>query len=56
MSRVMNVTRVAAALGAAAARLRATPASAQSTDLNPGNSFVFGKNQAIHSIGIGFGY
>jgi len=32
----MNVTRVAAALGAAAARLWATPASAQGTDPNPG--------------------
>jgi hypothetical protein len=36
MKRVMNVTRVAAALGAAAALLWATPASAQSTDPNPG--------------------
>lgn len=36
MSRVMNVTRVAAALGAAAALLWATPASAQSTDPNTG--------------------
>ena len=36
MSRVMNVTRVAAALGAAAALLWATPASAQGTDPNPG--------------------
>ena len=36
MSRVMNVTRVAAALGAAAALLWAAPASAQSTDPNPG--------------------
>jgi hypothetical protein len=32
----MNVTRVAAALGAAAALLWATPASAQGTDPNPG--------------------
>jgi len=36
MCRVMNVTRVAAALGAAAALLWATPASAQGTDPNPG--------------------
>ena len=36
MSRVMNVTRVAAAVGAAAALLSAAPASAQSTDPNPG--------------------
>ena len=36
MSRVRNVTRVAAALGAAAALLFAAPASAQSTDPNTG--------------------
>ena len=36
MSRVLNVTRVAAALGAAAALLWAAPASAQSTDPNTG--------------------
>jgi len=36
MSRVRNVTRVAAALGAAAAFLFAAPASAQSTDPNTG--------------------
>ena len=36
MSRVMNVTRVAAALGAAAALVWAAPASAQSTDPNTG--------------------
>ena len=36
MSRVMNVTRVAAALGAAAALMSATPASAQRTDPNTG--------------------
>jgi len=36
MRRVINVTRVAAALGAAAALLWAAPASAQSTDPNPG--------------------
>lgn len=36
MSRVTNVTRVAAAVGAAAALLWAMPASAQSTDPNPG--------------------
>jgi len=36
MSRVTNVWRVAAALGVAAALVSATPASAQSTDPNPG--------------------
>ena len=36
MNRVMNVTRVAAALAAAAALLWAAPVSAQSTDPNPG--------------------
>lgn len=58
MSRVKSIARIAAAYVAAAmlSWARRPPAGGEQQRLGDRQSFAYGKNPAIYSIGIGFSY